>query len=330
MKLFVSHSHEERQLADARKVLLTALVPDLHVWYSSDVSPEGGIGTGPWRDRIREELSNSDVVLAILTPESQNRLWIIWECALATGLSRDKVIVPVVYFMPPEQLHDTLREHVIYKGDDSPSILALCGRLVARHLGRAVPDRESRIWFIKVEEYLKQIHARGRERISVSLFHGHFHIDKAARHLAGEWFAKWTDRSDDGYETVFEVDTLDVWTTENRLRMVGAGAKGQPYPMEGVYSSDGKVAMTYWSKGEIPICGVVLLEMIGGHRLMEGVWHGYTAKTLTERLSLRNGRVVIGRDKDQVLNYWNLPPGTRARMARSEGLWGKLRRLFGA
>src|SRR5438128_565077 len=136
MRVFISHAHEERYLADAWKQLLGRLIPDVFVWYSSDMNPEGGIGTGPWRTRIRQELGTSDVILAILSPESHARPWIVWECALASGLNPNGVVIPIVFFMSPERLHDTMKEHVTYVGDDRQSVLTLCRRLVARSQGR--------------------------------------------------------------------------------------------------------------------------------------------------------------------------------------------------
>ena len=107
---------------------------------------------------------------------------------------------------------------------------------------------------------MKLVEQQAQSSVSRTLFHDHFHMSKTAQHLEGQWFAKWTEQKPDGTEDVFEIDSLQIWSTEGRIRMVGLGMKGEPYPMEGVISSQGVIALSYWSKGEIPICGILLLE----------------------------------------------------------------------
>ncbi len=86
---------------------------------------------------------------------------------------------------------------------------------------------------------------------------------------------------------------------------------------------------TPWSKGEIPIRGTVLLELIGVNRIMEGTWQGFTAATLYERLTKKEGRVVIGRDEKVVDEYWGLKPGKKTRTSGgSKGFWRKLGSLI--
>jgi hypothetical protein len=304
MKVFMSHAHDEKQLAEALKTLFGFLAPTMEVWYSSDRDPSGGVGTGRWREKIGQQLKGADIVLAIFTPESANRPWIFFESGFASALDDEKKVIPIVYYMNKGALPAPLQEHQGYRGDDQDSVLELCERLVQMHTGTPINKQVSALG---VKDYLKQVEIHSQERLGESLFHGHFHDYGAAKKMEGEWFSKWTQLQEDGKETVFETHPVKIWTTKERLRVVGEGKDwADYYPMEGVVSSKGNVAMSYWSQGEIPICGTALLELIGGNRIMEGIWEGYTAKTLKERTSLIKGRVVIARDRTEAEQYWGL------------------------
>lgn len=129
--------------------------------------------------------------------------------------------------------------------------------------------------------------------------------------MGGAWFAKWTQIRDDGREDIFEIDELDVTVTKNRIRMVGRGRKGALHPVEGVVSSKGHVALSYWSESDLSICRTALLELISGNHIIVGTWEGFTAKTLDERLRYVRGRVVMSRDREKMEGYCCLAPVDR-------------------
>ena len=78
------------------------------------------------------------------------------------------------------------------------------------------------------------------------------------------------------------------------------------YPMEGVVSKSGWVALSYWSGGTIPICGTALLGPRGSSgELLIGTWQGYTAKDLNDDPVFTTGRVVMSRSKRVAEEYWS-------------------------
>lgn len=292
MKIFISHSHTEQILADAWKTLLEDLGTSIEAWYSSDPGAGGGIGVGKWRVKIEKELRDAEVVLAIFTPESKDKPWIYFECAYVLGMNKNKHVIPIIYYMQKNELPSPLQDMEIFMGQDLQSLIKLYRILVDRYKGNPVKDK---LLELALEDYLHKVELHSQERLGESLFHGHFHDYHTAKKLEGEWFAKWTQ---DGTEDPFEIHPIKIWTTKKRLRIVGKGKDwADYYPMEGVVSSKGNIALSYWSQGEIPICGTTLLELIGGNRIMEGTWQGYTAKTLKARLDLIKGKAIIARDK---------------------------------
>ena len=139
MKVFISHAHEERRLAEAWKTLLMQITGfTIDVWYSSDRDPSGGIGYGRWRERIGHRLEEAEAILAIFTPESASRPWIFFETAFAMGLSTKKLVIPIVYYMSKEYLPSPLQDQQSYRGDEQDEVFDLCKRLHSIHIERTI------------------------------------------------------------------------------------------------------------------------------------------------------------------------------------------------
>jgi hypothetical protein len=320
LRIFISHHHEEKLLALAwqelvRTLTMGAVVP----WYSSDERAGGGVIPGEWRPQVQQEIENASVILVLITPVSNDKPWVFYESGLASG--QHKTILPVYYFMRQESLNSIFKSSQCYQGDskDGPTgITALCGRLLRVHLGHAPSDDIVSTWQPLIERYLDKVRDERENSHARTLFQDHFHDIKAATAMEGDWFSKWTQIHDDNTEEVFEVDSLFVWTTADRLRMVGMSEKqgrellstkareaARFYPMEGVVSKAGWVAMSYWSGGVIPICGTTLLVPKGSTgELLVGTWQGYTAKHVNDDPSFTTGRVVMSRNKEVVAGYW--------------------------
>lgn len=132
-QIFISHSHDEVEIALAWKELIRATSDDrIRVWLSSDIDPQGGIPAGAeWADTIYERIAGSTHVLAVFTPWSLGRHWIWWECGVARGVEKKRKLVPVVHGMEVEDLPDPIRHYQAYSGDDPASVLDLCRRIVA-------------------------------------------------------------------------------------------------------------------------------------------------------------------------------------------------------
>jgi hypothetical protein len=298
MKIFISHSSKEKHLADAWQELLKRLEPSIETWHSNDEDPDGGMDAGNWRNQIEQELQQTDLVLAIFTPESKGKPWIYFESAYVLGMGENKNVIPVLYDMEKEELLSPLQDMYKCKGDSNNEMVNLCNQLVTKSNGKPVNQE---LLDMALTKYFCEVEEHKLERMGESLFHGHFHNHQAAQKLEGTWFARWAQLIGDE-ETVFETHPLKVWTTQSRIRITGRGKKDatSDYPMEGVVSSSGYVALTYWSQDEIPICGTALLKLIGGNRIMTGTWQGITAATLKEELQLMAGKVIIARDESDL------------------------------
>ncbi|MCA9499179.1 MAG: toll/interleukin-1 receptor domain-containing protein [Nitrospira sp.] len=65
-----------------------------------------------WQDGLREAIKCSEQVLLIMTPNSRDSKWVIFEAGAAWGL--EKPIIPALLFVKPDELMDCIREHQTY------------------------------------------------------------------------------------------------------------------------------------------------------------------------------------------------------------------------
>lgn len=92
--VFISHDHRDAALAEAFVNLLSdASGGSITCFRSSDTTGGGGIDYGTnWYPVIMNALSNSEHVIALLTPHSINRPWLLYEAGMGHGKRGAKVI----------------------------------------------------------------------------------------------------------------------------------------------------------------------------------------------------------------------------------------------
>jgi hypothetical protein len=307
LAIFISHAHEDRALALAWQELIYSITATrVRPWYSSDERMGGGMGPGDWRRLVHQKVRESTMILVLLTPGSNERPWLVWESGLAEGQSKE--VIPVTFFMNERGLHEVFRNKQWFEGDKRSGVEKLVRELMLRVTGRPLEDFILESWRVSIERYLAAVATERRSSLARALFHDHFHDRHAAEQLSGNWTAMWTEVGEDGTETPFETDTLECWTTDSRIRFIGTSAKGgidglldadedeRYYPMEGVVSADGWLALSYWSAREVRICGSVVMRRKGSSGvLLEGWWQGHTARNVLEEPRFVQGRVTMGK-----------------------------------
>ncbi len=131
LKIFISHHHTDKDLAEAWKKLIENIsARQIEAWYSSDVRPESGVEMGrDWHEQLYQRLSESHLVIAIQTLANYNRPWVIWECGLASGVNRVRGIIPIVYGLERDELRSPLSIYQGYDGEQLEQIQEVCQRL---------------------------------------------------------------------------------------------------------------------------------------------------------------------------------------------------------
>jgi hypothetical protein len=94
LKLFLSHDHRDDELARVFAGTLSRItLGQLEVWSSSDSSPSGGIRPGSiWIDEVRTQLEQSKAILILLTPNSLNKPWLLFESGFGAALPFCQII----------------------------------------------------------------------------------------------------------------------------------------------------------------------------------------------------------------------------------------------
>ncbi len=131
LKVLLSHAHEEKALAEAWKEVIQATsMGAIDTWFSSDTASGGGIELGQeWRANLYDQIAASDFIIAIQTPISDGRPWIMWESGIASGVDRVRAIIPVVYAMGRGDLANPLNSYQVYQGQDRGQVCEVCERL---------------------------------------------------------------------------------------------------------------------------------------------------------------------------------------------------------
>lgn len=127
-RVFLSHSHTDKDVAGALRVLLESCLPGHVEVMASSASPgEGGVPSGgDWFDWIRRQVTDSGVTVVLLTPASLNKPWLMWEAGAVAGVSLAREhptpIVPLLYRLSAELIPSPLRSRQAVLGEDGDSL----------------------------------------------------------------------------------------------------------------------------------------------------------------------------------------------------------------
>lgn len=128
--ILISHAHEEKALAEAWKELLEGVTARaITVWFSSDATATGGMTINtPWIDQVKQKLQSIDHVIAIQTPATEGRRWILYECGYADALG--KGIIPVTYRLDPGEIPNPVGAFNAFRGEDPDGVRTACTKLM--------------------------------------------------------------------------------------------------------------------------------------------------------------------------------------------------------
>lgn len=310
-KIFLSHAHEDHRLAENLKMLLDVIcnianVPKVEVFFSSNLKPGGGMVLGEWRNQLEKEIEDAVLTIAIVTPDSNDKPWLAYESGMTIG--RAKKVTPILFFMEHDGLHSVYRNQQTYSGEVLDSMKKCCYDIITTTSEAEISEENVKLWDGFISDYIEKVKNEKNDLFFRSLFRDQFHNSENASKLEGNWFAKWTQINADGSEEVFEKDELYAWTTANRIRFVGysqkEGTDGMKYPMEGIVSADRKIALSYWSESDIPICGTCLMKPQGANGdTLIGTWQGFTAKSIDDDPKFYKGRVLMSKNEDKVETF---------------------------
>ena len=130
--VFISHIHEDRAIANAFSILVRDVTAGtVPTFASSSTAPEEGIKYGDeWFQWIREKVESADHVVALLTPRSVEKPWILFEAGLGKA-QPDSSMFGVAVGMSVAAA--SVGPFGVFQNSSAEraSLIKLCGQLIA-------------------------------------------------------------------------------------------------------------------------------------------------------------------------------------------------------
>jgi hypothetical protein len=130
MRLLISHAVEDEQAASLlRELIERCSLKHIKIWFSSDQSATGGMELGvSWFPSLMKRLSETDAIIALVTPNSVASPWLYFECGLLAnkgGLS----IIPLSLGMSVADIPLPLSAYQAYDLSTASSIQTFLNKL---------------------------------------------------------------------------------------------------------------------------------------------------------------------------------------------------------
>jgi hypothetical protein len=121
MKIFISHIHDEKPIAEnIKKIIDAGFMYQIQVFFSSE---DGAIRGGEqWLNKVKKEIKESELILVLCSPASIIKQWINFEigCGWINENDDDVRIIPIVHSgLTYENLPIYLKNKQVYKIDDN-------------------------------------------------------------------------------------------------------------------------------------------------------------------------------------------------------------------
>jgi hypothetical protein len=136
--VFISHDSRDENTARAfSRLILTASDGRIRAFTSTNASFDGGIPYGhDWYATVMRELRNASIFVALLTANSRERPWVLFEAGVAHGLG--KPIIGLNLGLPQKALLDSPFHHFQGASFGREDLVGLVSQLVAGHeIGQA-------------------------------------------------------------------------------------------------------------------------------------------------------------------------------------------------
>ena len=128
-KVFVSHATTDTKLVDSLKDLFEKSygAGNVSFLYSSSKLSGSGIPSGDdWYNWILKEVRACDIALIVLTPNSINKPWLLWEAGAVKGVTlateEDTKVLPIIFGLGKNEVPDVLAKTQNVQGDDPDEV----------------------------------------------------------------------------------------------------------------------------------------------------------------------------------------------------------------
>src|SRR4051812_1618154 len=130
---FVSHSSKDKQLTTRFGMLLRSISLDqIEPWFSSDSGYAGGFQPGDmWFEKIREKMSSSSAIIALLTERSISSRWVFFESGFGAAVADKKLILVTHGIASMANIPEPLSRWQAFRIDKLEGLREFCEKLLA-------------------------------------------------------------------------------------------------------------------------------------------------------------------------------------------------------
>lgn len=212
-KVFISHTHGDKEIADALNKAIHSLFGDVvKVEYSTKKEAEGGIAHGEdWYDWIVDQVTGADVAYVLLTPGSIQKPWILWEAGAVAGVAmaaermagtegaKPRKVRPLIFHLKASEIPSPFQSIQARNGDSPKDV-----ELLFQDLLEVVAESLDHKAVLKAGQQLKDTIATYLERISAAIL-------RAPMMVSESIVQEWLQRIDKFEKRPSEIDQLHDW-----------------------------------------------------------------------------------------------------------------------
>jgi len=291
LQVFLSHSSIDGKIADALQTLLYDLFgKGVAVEFSSDQKAGGGIPPGEkWLPWINEKIGAADKTYVLLTPNSMNKPWVLWESGAAAGVAlagqKTSPVVPITFGISNDDIPSPFASTQHVKGDtkEAGGILRLLQDL-NKDLGHPLTDKAFDLttanllpgFFQKIQDELKN--SSPLESLLSSVPHLF-----SVRGLGGHWVTSYQFTSGDALMRHSEVVQL---TPESDRRLRGrphfpeprTEGRHNPFRNEIEFELANRHLLGHWKNiSDTRYFGTIHLAVLPGENVLEGHYTAFAS-----------------------------------------------------
>lgn len=292
MQIFLSHSSLDREIAAALKMLVQDLFgKGVTVEYSSDQEAGGGIPPGDkWLPWITQKIAAADKTYVLLTPNSMNRPWVLWEsgaaAGVALGVNKPSPVVPITFGIANDDIPSLFAGDQIVRGDTSEAggILRLLQDL-NQHLDQPLTDKAFKSTTDQLlPDFFTKIHTTLEDSKPLESLLGSIPHNFSVSLLAGYWVTSFQFTSEGAAMRHSEVVQL---TSESDRRLRGSTTtfpeprtEGHdiPFRNEIDFELANRHLLGHWKNiSDTRYFGTIQLAVLSNENVLEGYYTAFAS-----------------------------------------------------
>lgn len=142
MKIFISHSSQENELAEYFASWFENNFENLTCFCSS--RPDDLSSGDLWRDKIVKNIEEATIFIILMSQTSVNKMWLHFESGIFLGANKEKKLIPAIYgSINKDNLPSTLTDRTVLELDNSREFNSFISRSLLNNSKPKTPQSHS-------------------------------------------------------------------------------------------------------------------------------------------------------------------------------------------